>query len=154
MKGVFDIIFGFLAPQNLSVMLVAMAVCLTFRGLALCWSDRVERNNVNFKTPNFRRLLVGSPAEGTQLQADLRSQLTLVYFFYPKAAIPSCRSFRVVMCVAGVLFALARLCLNSKTCLLCSQQGVRTLLSGRTVWAQGNSRDELPIPEKVNLDFA
>ena len=33
-------------------------------------------------------------------------------------------------------------------------QGVHTLVPGLTGWAQVNGRDELPIPDKVNLDAA
>jgi len=33
-----------------------------------------------------------------------------------------------------------------------TQQGVHALVPGLTGWAQVNGRDELPIPDKVNLD--
>ena len=35
-----------------------------------------------------------------------------------------------------------------------TQQGVHALVPGLTGWAQVNGRDELPIPDKVNLDVA
>lgn len=34
------------------------------------------------------------------------------------------------------------------------EPGVHTLVPGLTGWAQVNGRDELPIPEKVQLDMA
>ena len=34
-----------------------------------------------------------------------------------------------------------------------TQYGVHELVPGLTGWAQVNGRDELPIPEKVRLDF-
>ena len=55
MKRVFDIFLC--CPVALilfvPVLLVAMAVRLTFKGPALYWSDRVGRNNVIFKMPKF-----------------------------------------------------------------------------------------------------
>jgi O-antigen biosynthesis protein WbqP len=34
-----------------------------------------------------------------------------------------------------------------------TEKGVDKLLPGLTGWAQVNGRDELPIPQKVDLDF-
>ena len=58
MKRVFDIFLGCLAALILfvPVLLVAMAVRLTFKGPASSWSDRVGRNKVIFKMPKFRSM--------------------------------------------------------------------------------------------------
>ncbi len=58
------------------VLLVAVAVCVTSKGPALYWSDRLGRNNVIFKIPKFRSMRVGMPAVATHLLADASSHLT------------------------------------------------------------------------------
>jgi O-antigen biosynthesis protein WbqP len=76
MKRAFDILLGSLAALILfvPVLLVAIAVCVTSKGPALYWSDRVGRNNVIFKMPKFRTMRVGTPAVATHLLADARLQ--------------------------------------------------------------------------------
>lgn len=49
------------------MLLVAIAVRFTSKGPALYWSDRVGRNNVIFKMPNFRSMRLGMPALATHL---------------------------------------------------------------------------------------
>ena len=73
MKRVFDILLGCLATLILfvPVLLVAVAVCVTSKGPALYWSDRLGRNNVIFKMPKFRSMRLGTPAVATHLLAFL-----------------------------------------------------------------------------------
>jgi O-antigen biosynthesis protein WbqP len=89
MKRAFDIFLGFLAALVLfvPVLLVAIAVCMTSKGPALYWSDRVGRNNVIFKMPKFRSMRVGTPAVATHLLADANSHLTPIGSFLRKSSL-------------------------------------------------------------------
>ena len=89
MKRVFDILLGCLATLILfvPVLLVAVAVCVTSKGPALYWSDRLRRNNVIFKMPKFRSMRLGTPAVATHLLADARLHLTPIGSFLRKSSL-------------------------------------------------------------------
>lgn len=157
MKRVFDIFLGCLAALILfvPVLLVAMAVRLTSKGPALYWSDRVGRNNVIFKMPKFRSMLVGTPAVATHLLADARSHLTPIGPFLRKSSLDELPQLWSIL-AGDMSFVGPRPALFNQQDLIAlrTEQGVHTLVPGLTGWAQVNGRDELPIPEKVKLDVA
>jgi O-antigen biosynthesis protein WbqP len=157
MKRVFDIFLGCLAALILflPVLLVAMAVRLTSKGPALYWSDRVGRNNVIFKMPKFRSMLVGTPALATHLLADAQSHLTPIGSFLRKTSLDELPQLWSIL-VGNMSFVGPRPALFNQQDLIAmrTEQGVHTLVPGLTGWAQVNGRDELPIPEKVKLDVA
>jgi O-antigen biosynthesis protein WbqP len=155
MKRVFDICLGCLASLILfvPVLLVAMAVRLTSKGPSLYWSDRVGRNNVIFKMPKFRTMLVGTPAVATHLLADARSHLTPIGSFLRKSSLDELPQLWSIL--AGEMsFVGPRPALFNQEDLidLRTERGVHILVPGLTGWAQVNGRDELPISEKVALD--
>ncbi len=157
MKRVFDICLCCLAALVLfvPVLLVGMAVRLTSEGPALYWSDRVGRNNVIFKMPKFRSMLLGTPAVATHLLADARSHLTPIGSFLRKSSLDELPQLWSIL--AGEMsFVGPRPALFNQQDLIAlrTAQGVHTLVPGLTGWAQVNGRDELPIPEKVKLDVA
>ena len=155
MKRVLDIFLGCLAALILvvPVLLVAMAVRLTSKGPALYWSDRVGRDNVNFKMPKFRSMRVGTPAVATHLLADARSHLTPIGSFLRKSSLDELPQLWSIL-AGDMSFVGPRPALFNQQDLIAlrTEQGVHTLVPGLTGWAQVNGRDELPIPEKVKLD--
>jgi O-antigen biosynthesis protein WbqP len=157
MKRVFDICLGCLAALILfvPVLLVAIAVCLTSKGPALYWSDRIGRDNVTFKMPKFRSMLVGTPAVATHLLADARSHLTPIGSFLRKSSLDELPQLWSIL-IGDMSFVGPRPALFNQHDLIAlrTEQGVHTLVPGLTGWAQVNGRDELPIPEKVKLDAA
>ena len=157
MKKVFDICLGALAALVLCVpvLLVAVAVRLTSKGPALYWSDRVGRNNVIFKMPKFRSMRVGTPAVATHLLADASSHLTPIGSFLRKSSLDELPQLWSIL-AGDMSFVGPRPALFNQQDLIAlrTEQGVHTLVPGLTGWAQVNGRDELPIPEKVNLDVA
>jgi O-antigen biosynthesis protein WbqP len=157
MKRVFDILLGCLAALILfvPVLLVAIAVRLTSKGPALYWSDRIGRNNVIFKMPKFRSMLVGTPAVATHLLADARSHLTPIGSFLRKSSLDELPQLWSIL-AGDMSFVGPRPALFNQQDLIAlrTEQGVHTLVPGLTGWAQVNGRDELPIPEKVKLDVA
>jgi O-antigen biosynthesis protein WbqP len=155
MKRVFDICLGCLAALILfvPVLLVAMAVRLTSKGPSLYWSDRVGRNNVIFKMPKFRSMLVGTPAVATHLLADARSHLTPIGSFLRKSSLDELPQLWSIL-AGDMSFVGPRPALFNQEDLidLRTERGVHILVPGLTGWAQVNGRDELPITEKVTLD--
>ncbi len=135
------------------VLLVAMAVRLTSKGPALYWSDRVGRNNVIFNMPKFRSMRMGTPSVATHLLADARSHLTPTGSFLRKASLDELPQLWSIL-AGDMSFVGPRPALFNQQDLIAlrTEQGVHTLVPGLTGWAQVNSRDELPIPEKVKLD--
>ena len=157
MKRLFDLVLSVLAALVLlvPVMLVAVAVRLTSKGPALYWSDRVGRNNVIFKMPKFRSMLVGTPAVATHLLADAASHLTPIGSFLRKSSLDELPQLWSIL-MGDMSFVGPRPALFNQQDLIAlrTEQGVHTLVPGLTGWAQVNGRDELPIPEKVKLDVA
>ena len=157
MKRVFDILLWCLATLILfvPVLLVAVAVCVTSKGPALYWSDRLGRNNVIFKMPKFRSMRVGTPAVATHLLADAASHLTPIGSFLRKSSLDELPQLWSIL-VGDMSFVGPRPALFNQQDLIAlrTAQGVHTLVPGLTGWAQVNGRDHLPIPEKVKLDVA
>ena len=157
MKRVFDIFFGCLAALILflPVLLLATAVCLTSKGPALYWSDRVGRNNMIFQMPKFRSMRVGTPAVATHLLADAALHLTPIGSFLRKSSLDELPQLWSILW-GDMSFVGPRPALFNQHDLIAlrTAQGVHTLVPGLTGWAQVNGRDELPIPEKVKLDVA
>lgn len=155
MKRLFDLILAVGAAVFLlvPVALVALAVHLTSRGPALYWSDRVGRGNKIFRMPKFRSMRLGTPAVATHLLADAKSHLTPIGSFLRKSSLDELPQLWSIL-KGDMSFVGPRPALFNQTDLieLRTQRGVHELVPGLTGWAQVNGRDELPIPDKVNLD--
>ncbi len=156
MKRVFDIFMSLLALVvfGIPLLIVAALVKLTSKGPALYWSDRVGRNNVIFKMPKFRSMLIDTPSVATHLLQDPKSVLTPIGGFLRKSSLdelPQLLSIlRGDMSLVGPRPALFN---QDDLIALRTKQGVHRLFPGLTGWAQINGRDELPIPQKVALDI-
>ena len=156
-KRLFDLLLALAACMVLAVpmLLVFVAVRLTSPGPALYWSDRVGRHNKIFKMPKFRSMRVGTPAVATHLLADARSHLTPIGSFLRKSSLDELPQLWSIL-VGSMSFVGPRPALFNQHDLIAlrTQHGVHNLVPGLTGWAQVNGRDELPIPDKVNLDAA
>jgi O-antigen biosynthesis protein WbqP len=155
MKRIVDILLAIVALLILFVpiLLVTLAVKLTSRGPAIYWSNRVGRNNRIFSMPKFRTMKVDTPAVATHLLTNPASYLTPIGSFLRKSSLdelPQLWSiFRGDMSWVGPRPAL----FNQEDLIsLRTERQVHLLTPGLTGWAQINGRDELPIPEKVELD--
>jgi O-antigen biosynthesis protein WbqP len=157
MKRIFDLVLGFVAALVLlvPVLLVAVAVRLTSKGPALYWSDRVGRNNLIFKMPKFRSMQVGTPAVATHLLGNPAAHLTPIGSFLRKSSLDELPQLWSIL-KGDMSFVGPRPALFNQQDLieLRTAQGVHELVPGLTGWAQVNGRDELPIPNKVQLDVA
>jgi len=138
---------------SVPVVVVALCVKLTSKGQVLYWSNRVGRNNVLFRMPKFRTMLVDTPVVATHLLSDPDSFLTPIGKFLRKTSLDELPQLWSIlkgdMSIVGPRPALY----NQKDLIaLRSQKGVHVLTPGLTGPAQINGRDELPIPVKVEFD--
>jgi O-antigen biosynthesis protein WbqP len=154
-KRVFDLVLAVLIAVILAVpvLLVAMAVKLTSRGPALYWSDRVGRHNRIFRMPKFRTMKIGTPAVATHLLKDPKVYLTSIGSFLRKSSLDELPQLWSIL-VGDMSFVGPRPALFNQDDLVAlrTERGVHELVPGLTGWAQVNGRDELPIPQKVELD--
>lgn len=137
----------------LPIVLVVLAVRLTSPGPILYWSQRVGRGNRLFKMPKFRSMQVGAPAVATHLLADPARYVTPVGSFLRKTSLDELPQLWSIL-KGDMSFVGPRPALFNQDDLIAlrAQYGVQDLVPGLTGWAQVNGRDELPIPEKVQLD--
>lgn len=154
-KRIFDLCLSCIALLFLFVpfLLVWLLVKMTSDGPALYWSDRVGRNNLIFKMPKFRSMSVDTPAVATHLLNNPQQFLTPIGSFLRKSSLDELPQLWSII-KGDMSFVGPRPALFNQHDLIAlrTQLGVHALLPGLTGWAQINGRDELPIPDKVNLD--
>jgi O-antigen biosynthesis protein WbqP len=155
MKRLIDITFGMaiLAISMFPLLVVALLVRVTSPGPVLYWSDRVGRHNRLFKMPKFRSMRIDTPAVATHLLSNPDQWLTPIGSFLRKTSLdelPQLWSiFKGDMSFVGPRPALFN---QDDLIKLRTEKGVHEVLPGLTGWAQVNGRDEIPIPQKVQLD--
>ena len=157
MKRIFDLCLALTAALILALpfAIVWLMVRITSKGPALYWSDRVGRDNVIFKMPKFRSMKVDTPAVATHLLNNPQQFLTPIGSFLRKSSLDELPQLLSII-KGDMSFVGPRPALFNQDDLIAlrTQHGVDALLPGLTGWAQINGRDELPIPDKVNLDVA
>ncbi|MEO1896156.1 MAG: sugar transferase [Methylococcales bacterium] len=155
MKRVFDLILSVVAIVILllPIIVIAFLVRLTSKGPALYWSDRVGVNNSIFKMSKFRSMKIDTPAVATHLLADPKTVLTPIGDFLRKSSLDELPQLWCIL-KGEMSFVGPRPALFNQDDLIAlrTEKGVEKVLPGLTGWAQINGRDELPIPQKVELD--
>jgi len=156
MKRLVDLILTLVAMLLLlmPIMMVSALVKLTSKGPVLYWSDRVGKDNAIFKMPKFRSMSVDTPIVATHLLADPKIFLTPVGDFLRKSSLDELPQLWCIL-KGDMSFVGPRPALFNQDDLIAlrTEKGVHDLVPGLTGWAQVNGRDELPIPQKVALDF-
>jgi O-antigen biosynthesis protein WbqP len=155
MKRLVDLILTLVAALLLllPVLMISMLIKLTSKGPVLYWSDRVGKYNGIFKMPKFRSMKVDTPLVATRLLADPKSVLTPVGDFLRKTSLDELPQLWCIL-KGDMSFVGPRPALFNQDDLITlrTKKGVHALVPGLTGWAQINGRDELPIPQKVDLD--
>lgn len=155
MKRLFDIALALVAALFLvlPIAAVAVAVRLTSPGPALYWSDRVGRYNRIFKMPKFRSMRIDTPAVATHLLQNPDQWLTPIGSFLRKSSLDELPQLWSIL-KGDMSFVGPRPALFNQEDLITlrTEKSVHELKPGLTGWAQVNGRDELPIPQKVQLD--
>lgn len=155
MKRCFDVAIALLAGMILLVpgLLIALAVKITSPGPALYWSKRVGRDNKLFDMPKFRSMVVGTPTVATHLLGDSAQWITPIGRFLRLTSLDELPQLWSIL--AGDMSLVGpRPALHNQHDLIAlrTERGVHKLRPGLTGWAQINGRDEIPIPEKADLD--
>ncbi len=155
MKRFFDVTLVLFAAILfiIPLLITALLVKLTSSGPVLYWSDRVGKNNHLFSMPKFRSMNIDTPAVATHLLANPKSMLTPVGDFIRKTSLDELPQLWSIL-KGDMSFVGPRPALFNQDDLISLRikYGVHKLPPGLTGWAQVNGRDELPIPEKVQLD--
>ena len=135
------------------MLVIAVLVKLTSKGPVLHWSDRVGKDNRIFRMPKFRTMRTDTPQMATHLLADSSQWITPVGRLLRKTSLDELPQLWCIlvgeMCFVGPRPALFN---QDDLAALRTEKGVHRLVPGITGWAQANGRDEIPIPEKVELD--
>jgi len=155
MKRLFDFLMAILLLILLAVpmLLIGVIVCVTSKGPAIYWSDRVGRANVVFKMPKFRSMRLDTPALPTHLMINPNTYLSPVGTFLRRTSLDELPQLFSILS-GRMSFVGPRPALFNQEDLIAlrSERGVDKLMPGVTGWAQVNGRDELSIFEKVALD--
>ncbi len=155
MKHLFDLFIGVALCILLFVpmLLVVISIQLTSKGPSLYWSDRIGKNNKIFKMPKFRSMLTDTPAVATHLLDNPDVYLTPIGGFLRSSSLDELPQLFSVL-KGDMSFVGPRPALFNQEDLIAlrTEKGVDKLLPGITGWAQVNGRDELSIPDKVDLD--
>ena len=155
MKRFFDLAVALVAAVFLAlpIVMTALAVRLTSPGPVLYWSDRVGRHNRIFRMPKFRSMRIDTPAVATHLLQNPEQWLTPIGSFLRKSSLDELPQLWSIL-KGDMSFVGPRPALFNQDDLIAlrTEKGVHELVPGLTGWAQVNGRDELPIPQKVQLD--
>lgn len=154
-KRLFDIALGFvlLTIFGVPMLLLALAIRLTSKGPALYWSDRVGIENCIFRMPKFRSMRVNAPQLATHLFSEPEAYLTPIGGFLRRSSLDELPQLLSIL-RGHISFVGPRPALFNQDDLVAlrTERGVHKLIPGLTGWAQVNGRDNIPIPQKVDLD--
>ena len=155
MKRFFDLIVAMFATILLfiPIVIVAIAVRLTSRGPAVYWSERVGLNSRIFRMPKFRTMRLSTPAVATHLLSNPEQFLTPIGSFLRRSSLDELPQLWSIL-RGDMSFVGPRPALFNQDDLIAlrTRFGVDQMTPGLTGWAQINGRDELAIPDKVQLD--
>lgn len=135
------------------ILLIALLVTWTSPGPAIHWSTRVGRNNTLFQMPKFRTMRTDAPDVATHLLTDSDRFITPIGKFLRMSSLDELPQLWSIL-KGDMVFVGPRPALHNQDDLvsLRTQNNIHLLIPGITGWAQINGRDELSIPDKVNLE--
>ena len=127
---------------------------MTSKGPAIHWSSRVGKENEIFNMPKFRTMRLNTPDIATHLLTHANQFVTPIGKFLRKASLDEIPQLWSII-KGDMAFVGPRPALYNQDDLIAlrTQKGIHQLTPGITGWAQIKGRDELPIPEKVEMDF-
>jgi len=155
MKRLFDFFLSILLLTSLliPIFFIIISIRFTSSGPSIYWSERVGLNNKIFKMPKFRTMTIVAPTLATHLMEDNSKFITLVGNFLRRTSLDELPQLFSIL-KGDMTFVGPRPALFNQNDLveLRTDKGIEKLVPGLTGWAQVNGRDEISIPEKVNLD--
>ena len=155
MKRIFDLIVAgsLLIALLIPMLLIFLLVRMTSIGPVFYWSKRIGKNNKIFKMPKFRTMRNNTPPVATHLISNAEAFLTPIGGFLRRTSLDELPQLFSIL-NGDMSFVGPRPALFNQDDLITlrTEKGVIQLMPGLTGWAQVNGRDELSIPEKVELD--
>ena len=156
MIRILDLLLAVVASCILALPIACIAILVKFtsKGPVLYWSSRVGKNNIIFEMPKLRTMQVNTPAVATHLLVNPAEYLTPLGSFLRKTSLDELPQLWCIL-RGQMSFVGPRPALFNQTDLieLRTKYGVEASIPGLTGWAQINGRDDLPIPQKVELDY-
>ena len=143
-----------LPPMIMLFLIIALLIKVTSSGSVIHWSTRVGRDNKTFKMPKFRTMRLNTPDVATHLLTNAGQFITPIGKFLRKTSLDEIPQLWSTL-KGDMAFVGPRPALYNQDDLieLRTSKGIHQLTPGITGWAQIQGRDELPIPEKVEMDF-
>ena len=133
--------------------LIAICIKVTSPGPVIHWSTRVGAMNILFKMPKFRTMRIDTPIIPTHLMKEPNKYITPIGRILRLTSLDELPQIASIleghMVIVGPRPALFN---QDDLVALRTSSGIHKLVPGITGWAQIQGRDELPIPEKVELD--
>lgn len=135
------------------LVIITLLVGFTSIGPVLYWSDRVGKDNRIFKMPKFRSMRVETPEAAAHLLRNPDQWLTPIGSFLRRTSLDELPQLWSIL-KGDMRFVGPRPALFNQYDLITlrTDLGIHELVPGLTGWAQVNGRDELLVPEKVELD--
>ena len=149
-KGISILILIILSPIFI---LVALAIVIDDRFPVFFRQKRIGLNNNKFWIYKFRTMKKETPDIPTHLVKEAQSYNTIIGPFLRKLSIDEFP--QLINIIKGdMVFIGPRPALHNQEDLieLRSEKGIHKMKPGVTGWAQVNGRDDLSIPDKVDLD--
>jgi O-antigen biosynthesis protein WbqP len=155
MKRVFDFLLSLILiiPISVITVIIGIMVKISSKGPILYWSYRIGKNNMTFKMPKFRSMLINTPAVATHLLDNPDSYLSSIGGFLRRSSLDELPQLFSVL-KGDMSFVGPRPALFNQEDLMAlrREKGIDKLLPGITGWAQVNGRDILTVTDKVDLD--
>ena len=141
-------------PITIPFLIIAVLVRVTSSGSVIYWSTRMGRNNKTFKMPKFRTMRLNAPDIATHLIENADQFVTPIGRILRKTSLDELPQLGSIL-KGDMAFVGPRPALYNQDDLidLRTQKDIPRLTPGVTGWAQIHGRDDLPIPEKVEMDF-
>ena len=155
MKFLFDIFISiiFIILFFWLFFIILILVKFDSKGPAIYWSKRVGKDNIIFLMPKFRTMMINTPQLATHLLKDGEKNITVIGKFLRRYSLDEIPQFYSVL-IGKMSIVGPRPALYNQYDLinLRNKKNISSLLPGITGWAQINGRDEISIPEKVELE--
>ncbi len=156
MKRLFDLVIAIIAIAFLAIPIIGIMLCIrmTSPGPIFYWSNRIGINNCIFSMPKFRSMRIDTPTIATHLLDNPGRWITPIGSFLRKSSLDELPQLWSIL-VGRMSFVGPRPALFNQYDLIAlrTERGIHALRPGLTGWAQVKGRDELCIPEKVQLDL-
>lgn len=155
LKRLFDFLASLVGVIVLSpiILVVAIMIKLTSPGPILFFQRRIGKDNKEFKIYKFRTMRIDTPNLPTHLLENPSQWITPIGKFLRKTSIDELpQLWNILIGEMSVVGPRPALYNQDDLIKLRTEKGIHKLIPGLTGWAQINGRDELPIPQKVELD--